>query len=956
MKDDDGAISINMVNISTAAASYPSESSMKLTKRLSRAITKDGASEQLLQKQPKGRRCRDGFVRCCRIVVESTMVTALTTILTIYTLIGDDVKSITTQHPADEYFNFVTLFCMLVFSIEIVLSCFGKDDYFLGFFFFLDIISTVTMFTDLTWVQEKLAGNSEDANSVRSSRTARIGAKTGRVVRVLRLVRILKLYKAIYEARQRRKKLEQMRRDGTLSGDGDEDWDELDVDMNEDQLQNESMVGKKLSELTTRRVIILVLVMMMVLPLLRVDQVDQTPQSAYFGADTVHTAFLEMLANNTAETRAAYESAILELIYYHNWYTGHLQKCPMDTAETSCQVSFQSQLFWIGIVSNDANVLTQKVRMAQISPSSIRAYEDRLNNVTASGKPWMFNPGSMPTRIQQTLALPWSTDCEGEGVMRRGVSLIAEIFDDGLNKVKYAARCPEDFRANERITITPRLNIKTAEFDNWRFAFYIDQREFARSEAQFSLGTTFFVCFALLTASLMFTNDANRLVLYPVENMISKVETIRKNPLLAMKVADDEFKREEYKRAQEKLTDGRHSRLRMLCEMVTCSKSGGNAELMETVILEKTIIKLGSLLALGFGEAGANIIEHNMSGVDTACVDAMVEGTRVECIIGIIRIRDFGTATEVLQAKVLTFVNQIAEIVHGVVDEFHGAANKNTGDTFLMVWRIPTISEERNKSSKIADMSMLAFTRILAAVHRSPVLAQYRGHPGLQQRLGRNCRVNITSALHYGWAIEGAVGSEFKIDASYLSPNVSIAESLEKATKIYGVSLLIAESVIAMCSPAMASKCRLIDRVIIRGSVAPMELFAIDLDYMFLSVEPALGPQKWTSRERFKVRQFLESEKESKWGDEVEIINFFNENTDIASMRFRYTLEFIHVFKMGFQNYTEGEWEVAERMLRRTREMLGVEDGPSAALLRFMEKDYNFHAPEGWHGVRELIP
>lgn len=28
--------------------------------------------------------------------------------------------------------------------------------------------------------------------------------------------------------------------------------------------------------------------------------------------------------------------------------------------------------------------------------------------------------------------------------------------------------------------------------------------------------------------------------------------------------------------------------------------------------------------------------------------------------------------------------------------------------------------------------------------------------------------------LHFGWAIEGSIGSEYKIDASYLSPNVYI--------------------------------------------------------------------------------------------------------------------------------------------------------------------------------------
>ena len=45
--------------------------------------------------------------------------------------------------------------------------------------------------------------------------------------------------------------------------------------------------------------------------------------------------------------------------------------------------------------------------------------------------------------------------------------------------------------------------------------------------------------------------------------------------------------------------------------------------------------------------------------------------------------------------------------------------------------------------------------------------------------------------IHIGWAIEGAIGSDFKIDASYLSPNVNMASRLEAATRQYGVNLLI---------------------------------------------------------------------------------------------------------------------------------------------------------------------
>lgn len=45
--------------------------------------------------------------------------------------------------------------------------------------------------------------------------------------------------------------------------------------------------------------------------------------------------------------------------------------------------------------------------------------------------------------------------------------------------------------------------------------------------------------------------------------------------------------------------------------------------------------------------------------------------------------------------------------------------------------------------------------------------------------------------LHCGWAIEGAIGSEFKIDASYLSPNVNLASRIEAATAQYGLPFLL---------------------------------------------------------------------------------------------------------------------------------------------------------------------
>merc|ERR1712032_1082271 len=183
-------------------------------------------------------------------------------------------------------------------------------------------------------------------------------------------------------------------------------------------------------------------------------------------------------------------------------------------------------------------------------------------------------------------------------------------------------------------------------------------------------------------------------------------------------------------------------------------------------------------------------------------------------------------------------------------------------------------------------MSLLAFAKILAAVHRSEVIAAYRSHPGLQQRLGTGCRVNLTFGLHCGWAIEGAVGSEFKIDASYLSPNVSIATALEHATHTYGVPFITAQSVIELCGERMASNCRLIDRVIITGRALPIELFTMDLDYMSLTVDE-FGPvsMNWTTRMRFKARQFLESEKAFKFDEGNDIVDIFLSDVNIIQMR-----------------------------------------------------------------------
>jgi class 3 adenylate cyclase len=345
----------------------------------------------------------------------------------------------------------------------------------------------------------------------------------------------------------------------------------------------------------------------------------------------------------------------------------------------------------------------------------------------------------------------------------------------------------------------------------------------------------------------------------------------------------------------------------------------------------------------------------------------MVPGRKVDAIIGFCQIRNFTDATEVLKETVMVFVNQVSEIVHGCVMDFHGAPNKNMGASFLVVWGLSGVAPERQ--TKLADMAIMSFIRILAEINKSRVLAVYRSHPGLQQRFP-DYRVEMNFGLHCGWAIQGAIGSEFKIDASYLSPNVNVAARLEAATKQFCVWILISHFMVNLCSREVAVHCRLIDHVTVKGSKQPVRLYTIDMDNSRLEVQPWRRVER-VVRNRFKLRQLREARKNEKWADDFKVWEAFDCDEDLIAMRSTYSTEFFQRFSMAYRNYEAGEWLVARDMLLtcyyagvasfeagRAYAGGGVRsawpaDGPTRTLLSFMEQT-EFAAPSGWPGHREL--
>lgn len=216
-----------------------------------------------------------------------------------------------------------------------------------------------------------------------------------------------------------------------------------------------------------------------------------------------------------------------------------------------------------------------------------------------------------------------------------------------------------------------------------------DQRSQSKLEAALGIGTTVLVCIVLASGSMFFSKISNELVINPIETMLKRVVQIGKDPL---KAAHDEEEREyliELAAKEQKRLRKLNSIDQDLLEQQQLKKHDalykGNDQPLETVIIEGALSKIGGLLAIGFGEAGSKIIAENLSKGDE--INPMLDGQKMICIFGFSDIRNFTDCTEVLEEGVMLFVNEIGEIVHNIIDQYSGAANKNIGDAFLLVWK-----------------------------------------------------------------------------------------------------------------------------------------------------------------------------------------------------------------------------------------------------------------------------
>lgn len=309
----------------------------------------------------------------------------------------------------------------------------------------------------------------------------------------------------------------------------------------------------------------------------------------------------------------------------------------------------------------------------------------------------------------------------------------------------------------------------------------------------------------------------------------------------------------------------------------------------ETKKLTAAIARITDLLRKCWGVAGANIISTNLAtreGALTEVFNPTVPGTSVYALFAFAAINGFDYALRNLGGDIMVLINDIANVLHGDVFRWafgdSGQCNKNLGAAFLMVFRIglvedvvekleqaqevifstktnQTMTKRRGRTShftnnssgqsnrkasdkntrmslslqslpginQFTDRAVLGMLKSFAGIHRDSKVLNWNNDFRLSSGVG-TFRVSLIYGMDAGWAVEGAVGSEYKIDATYLSPHVNMASRMMSACKQYGVTIMLSQAVQELMSEPAKAKLRHVDTVTVKGSSVKQRIYTYD--------------------------------------------------------------------------------------------------------------------------------
>jgi class 3 adenylate cyclase len=450
----------------------------------------------------------------------------------------------------------------------------------------------------------------------------------------------------------------------------------------------------------------------------------------------------------------------------------------------------------------------------------------------------------------------------------------------------------------------------------------------------------------------------------------------------------------------------------------------------ETEQLINAISKIADLLRKCWGVAGAGIISSNLARTKdgrTVVFNPTIPGKQIYALFGFIGINDFSKQLRSLEQDVMILINDVARVVHDEVYRWalgdSGQCNKNLGAAFLMVFRIGDFTEVHDKKRKatdvvfdaqlqiektrqqkgttmgrrgssskpfdlgvdgtlqlaslpgiqtFADRALLGCLKSFAGLHRDQNMQDWQRDFRLGAGVG-NFHISVIYGMDAGWAVEGAVGSEYKIDATYLSPHVNMASRMMSACKLYGVKVLLSQAVEELMSKNARSKLRHLDTVYVKGSNVSQRIYTYDarhegVDFFLFERTPdqadieaeAYSPSIWDNDQDLKsMRQHVTDDFMKIFHHGVELYLEGQWKSACKNLEEADNIMFENVLEQGFVDYiTEdlGEYgknlKISKEELSRLKNEFG--DGACKSLIQYMQRR-KFIPPPDWQGVRHLM-
>lgn len=90
--------------------------------------------------------------------LENYVIVGTMSAITVYSLFFDDIRSLALDPVHDDICFGITCFCFVMFAIEIFFASISKEVYFMTFFFWLDVVSTISMIPDIGWIWNLMVG------------------------------------------------------------------------------------------------------------------------------------------------------------------------------------------------------------------------------------------------------------------------------------------------------------------------------------------------------------------------------------------------------------------------------------------------------------------------------------------------------------------------------------------------------------------------------------------------------------------------------------------------------------------------------------------------------------------------------------------------------------------------------------------------------------------------------